>query len=203
MTHTHAAPEAERTARLVTRLTHGFHDRSIRAAYRWTPGIVDARVIELTAAAEHPQEVDAFSTTAAAFAVWHSGRAAPHRGRPTTSLGRAMRQIGRGGGYGPRDPQARRLLDRLLGATTYPALHDALIATTRALSSADHPPSWALLAQHLTEWQTSPTERDRIRFTWARDFHTATDPNSHSNSDNDSDPNSDPVGVNVDGEGDN
>lgn len=172
MTVQAGTPLVGHSEQLVRDLAVAFRARKLGPAIRWQFGTVDRRVIELTRAATSEPEAHAFTTVAAAFALWHSGRADVHSGAATTNLGRAMRQLGRGGTYGPKDPGAVRGLDRLMSANTYPEVHAGVVHALTQLRGSTHAPNWVGLATDLVDWQTGPAGRDRVRSGWGRGFYT-------------------------------
>lgn len=163
-----------RAERLLQPILAGFNSRAATVLTRWRWGQVTQPMVAVTINADTPAEIAACQTVAVGLVRWHSGRLSVHRGKPGTSLGRALRQAGKPGGYGPKDPAAVRAMDRVLAAETYPDLHEAVLAVLGLIGSVDHPPHWATLIDDLVCWQGDRSARDRVRGGWVRDFHTHT-----------------------------
>ncbi|MDN5758981.1 MAG: type I-E CRISPR-associated protein Cse2/CasB [Tomitella sp.] len=151
---------------------HKSRHPGMSALLRWQYPQVDPRVIAGVAADDEPG-YQAGALTAKVFALWHAGRADVHYGKRGTSLGRAMRQVGRSGAYGPRDPAAERSLTGLLDAATPATLGAAFDRAAAHLKSADHPPHWETLATDLRAW-LEPDTRDAVRLRWGQAFYTST-----------------------------
>lgn len=158
----------------LSRVIHRGESKTLGALLAWRPGVISMPVLDVTAYADTDIDYHAHALTAHAFAVWHSQRAL-HTGRSGTSITRAARQLGKTGSYGPADPGATRLVDRLLHADTLDELYRALHTLMRALRQVDHPPHWETLAHDLTTWQ-DPSKRDDVRLMWGRAFYTSARP---------------------------
>lgn len=154
----------------IRRLVAAHHARKLAPFRRWRYPAVDPAVVALTEGSTR-EDYRIYALTGKAFTLWHSGRTDPHYGREGTGLGKAMRQIGRAGAYGPRDPGAVRALDGLVLAETSDSLAAALDKVSAKLSGSDHPPHWATLIEDLRQWHNRAT-RDDVRLRWAQQFHT-------------------------------
>ena len=164
---------------------HHNRDRRLAAARRWRPGVVDAAVIAVTDEAGPPggltdNQADAWATTAAGFAQFHAGRTRPSYGwgpdirevpADSRAIVRGTSVAGAIRAFGAGSETATRRLDALLSAQSYDALHTAVLAALDLASKTNRTPHWATLAVDLTTWQDSAL-RDRLRGTWAHEFHT-------------------------------
>lgn len=158
-------PTAERA--LVRRLRHlARGDRALlNAARRWTPGVVDPKVVAITRDAVTVTQVQTFPVIAAAF-IAHTPAGRPSPGLPGVCLGKALRRTG------PNDPATVRALDRLVTATTLADLHTAVLAVA-TLTRGRITPDWELTARQVTDW-ADPATRDQVRMGWARAFYART-----------------------------
>ncbi|MDX2394908.1 type I-E CRISPR-associated protein Cse2/CasB [Streptomyces sp. DK15] len=102
------------------------------------------------------------------FAIYHQGRPRPDYG--DGSLGEAARRIGSGPKVrGPEDPGAARLIDRIVSSRRIPWRH-LQHAVARMRACGQRPPSWAQLADDLSQWHD---RKARISYEWAVAFHMA------------------------------
>ncbi|QHE72600.1 type I-E CRISPR-associated protein Cse2/CasB [Rhodococcus sp. WAY2] len=158
-----------RDHKLGNRVAH--RAKRLSALRRWEYPTVDRAVIAVTEGADEDDYL-LYALAGKAFTIWHSGRSDVHYGKTGTGLGRAMRQLGRAGAYGPRDPRAERALATLLDADTPHRLAAALDSVMAAVSGVDHPPHWETLISDLRDWH-NPTRRDQVRLRWGQQFYTA------------------------------
>ncbi|WP_331721083.1 type I-E CRISPR-associated protein Cse2/CasB [Streptomyces sp. NBC_00454] len=113
------------------------------------------------------EQEEIYEQVAFLFAVYHQGRGEPAYGYG--NLGEAARRIGTGSKQGPDDPGAARLVDRIVSSRRIPWRHlQHTVARLRACSAK--PPSWALLADDLSQWND---RKERISYEWAVAFHMA------------------------------
>lgn len=150
----------------VKRLTmaHSSESPRLASAARWRPGDVAGDVFALVGITP-PGKYRSFLMMAKLFAIWHRGRSvAPPMPQPPTvhGIGRWARQLG------PKNPKARRLIDRIIAADTDDDLTSALAAL--AATRTRHPPHWEVVLAELQRW-ADPAARTDMRFVWARDFH--------------------------------
>jgi CRISPR system Cascade subunit CasB len=116
------------------------------------------------AAEEEHREV--YQRVAFLFARYHAGASRPRAAHGST--GAALRRVGGPAGRGPKDPGAKRLLDRLCASHRIPWRH-LQHAVERMRSGDTTPPSWAGLADDLVRWES---RGDDVPDAWARDFYT-------------------------------
>ncbi|MEV7217188.1 type I-E CRISPR-associated protein Cse2/CasB [Kitasatospora cineracea] len=109
---------------------------------------------------------DLFERVAFLFALYHQGRGTAAYGHG--SLGAAAARIGGGGGRGPRNPGAQRLVERVVASRRVPWRH--LQHTVVRLRTCEQPPpSWTGLAEDLIRWNDREA---RVAYWWSVDFHT-------------------------------
>ncbi|MFD7258362.1 type I-E CRISPR-associated protein Cse2/CasB [Streptomyces sp. NPDC059874] len=111
------------------------------------------------------EQEEIYEQVAFLFAIYHQGRSEPAYGYG--NLGEAARRIGNGAGYGPDDPGAARLVDRIVSSRRIPWRH-LQHAVARLRSCGAKPPSWARLADDLSQWND---RKARISYEWAVAFH--------------------------------
>ncbi|WP_331725726.1 type I-E CRISPR-associated protein Cse2/CasB (plasmid) [Streptomyces xanthophaeus] len=111
------------------------------------------------------EQREVYEQVAFLFAVYHQGRPKPRLGYG--SLGEAARRIGSGVGRGPEDQGAARLVDRIVSSRRIPWRH-LQHAVARLRSCDQQPPSWARLADDLSQWDD---RRARVPYEWAVAFH--------------------------------
>ncbi|MGW6457269.1 type I-E CRISPR-associated protein Cse2/CasB [Streptomyces sp. NPDC055078] len=157
-------PSSERLSRYLCRLVWT-HDAGALADLRRPEALTEPRLIAANYAAEEEQRL-VYEKVAFLFARFHAGRSRPLPG--SGSMGGSLRRIGGPGGRGPKDSGATRLLDRLVASHELPLRH-LQHAIERARACDVTPPSWARLADDLTEWR-SPGRS--VAYDWARDFYT-------------------------------
>ncbi len=151
----------------VKRLTmaHSSESPRLASAARWRPGDVAGGDVFALVGITPPGKYRSFLMMAKLFAIWHRGRSvAPPMPQPPTvhGIGRWARQLG------PKNPKARRLIDRIIAADTDDDLTSALAAL--AATRTRHPPTLGSGARR-TSAVADPAARTDMRFVWARDFH--------------------------------
>lgn len=111
------------------------------------------------------QQEEIYERVAFLFAHYHQGRSEPAYGYG--NLGEAARRIGSGAGRGPDDPGAARLVDRIVSSRRIPWRH-LQHAVIRLRTGGAQPPSWARLADDLSQWND---RKARVSYEWAVAFH--------------------------------
>ncbi|MFD7499484.1 type I-E CRISPR-associated protein Cse2/CasB [Streptomyces sp. NPDC059850] len=118
--------------------------------------------------APHEHQRAIYEGVAFLFARYHAGATRPRAAYG--DMGDALRKVGSIAGRGPKDPGARRLLDRLTATREIPWRH-LQHAVERIRAGDTTPPSWVQLADDLSDWKSR--HRD-VPETWARSFYTPT-----------------------------
>lgn len=172
MTNTTAGRETEqqtREGRFLRRLAAGHHAGTLGALRRWHPGDIDPAVIALTQDAESAEYV-AWGLTGKAFAVFHSSLRDVRYGFTGTGIGSWARRV-------DADPVAAERLIATMARAQSPLDVDRQLTALACMNTrqARFSPHWETVLTELTAW-ANPATRDTIRFTWARDYYTYTQP---------------------------
>ncbi|MFJ6620786.1 type I-E CRISPR-associated protein Cse2/CasB [Kitasatospora sp. NPDC091335] len=141
------------------------HDYGRLAELRRPEALSEPRLRAASFSPEEDQRA-VYERVAFLFARYHAGRSVPQAGYG--SMGDALRRIGSPAARGPKDPGAKRLLDRLVASRELPVRH-LQHAVERARACEVAPPSWARLADDLSAWKATGRATP---YSWARAFYT-------------------------------